>query len=291
VIFCTFEGQKADLLPIQLPKRTSDMDPALKTLLKHMAAFAGVVAVLIVAVLFALKAYTHHSEVIAVPDVQTLTPEQAAVFLEKKGLRYKVVDSVYVKSKLKGSIVDQKPVPGSPVKINRIIFLTINARASETVNLPDVRDFSQRQAVATLEGMEIRVAGIDYVPSEYRDLVLDVRYNGRSIPSGYNLNKGSSVTLTVGQGGGSVELVTPDLTGLDMAKAIDAIHAQSLNLGDVHYDVTPVNADDAKHYKIYRQQPLPGLPTTMGKKVTVWMTTDESLIQSNTDDAEGLFIE
>lgn len=267
------------------------MDPALKLLLKHMAVFVTVVAVLIVAVMLSLKAYTHHSDVIVVPDVQSLTPEQAAVFLEKKGLRFKVVDSVYVKSKLKGSIVDQKPNAGSPVKKNRIIFLTINARSSETVNLPDVRDFSQRQAVATLEGLEISVAGIDYVPSEFRDLVLDVRHNGRSIPTGFNLNKGSSVTLIVGQGAGTAELVTPDLTGMDMTQAIDAVHAQSLNLGDVHYDVTPVNADDARRYKIYRQQPLAGLPSTMGKKVTVWMTTDESLIQTDSDDAEGLFIE
>ncbi|NLE32901.1 MAG: PASTA domain-containing protein [Bacteroidales bacterium] len=267
------------------------MDSALKRLLKHMAVFATIVGVLIVAALLSLKSYTHHNDVIAVPDVQTLTPEQAAVFLEKKGLRYKVVDSVYVKSKLKGSIIDQKPAAGSTVKKNRIVFLTINARASETVNLPDVRDFSQRQAVATLEGLEIRVAGIDYVPSEYRDLVMDVRYNGHSIKPGFNLNKGTSVTLVVGQGAGSVELVTPDLTGLDMAQAIDAVHAQSLNLGDVHYDVTPENADDAKRYKIYRQDPMAGLPTTMGKKVAVWMTTDETLIQTESDDAEGLFIE
>jgi beta-lactam-binding protein with PASTA domain len=134
-----------------------------------------------------------------------------------------------------------------------------------TVNLPDVRDFSQRQAVATLEGLEIRVAGIDYVPSEYRDLVMDVRYNGHSIKPGFNLNKGTSVTLVVGQGAGSVELVTPDLTGLDMAQAIDAVHAQSLNWVTSITMLTPVNADDAKRYKIYRQDPMAGLPTTMGK--------------------------
>lgn len=267
------------------------MDPLLKTLLKHMTAFVVVVAIIIVVVLLALKSYTHHNEVITVPDVQSLMPEQAAVFLEKKGLRYKVVDSVYVKGKVKGSIVDQKPAPGSPVKINRIVFLTVNGRDGETLHLPDVKDFSQRQAVATLEGMDIKVAGIDYVPSEYRDLVLDVRYQGRSIPAGAPLPRGAYVTLIVGQGAGSAELVTPDLTGLDMASAIDTLHAQSLNLGDVHYDVTPINANDAKRYKVYRQQPLSGLPTTMGKRVTVWMTTDETLIQSYSDDAEGVFIE
>jgi len=164
------------------------MDPALKLLLKNLAAFVVIVAVLLLAVMMSLKAYTRHTDVITVPDLITLTPDQAGAYLEKKGLRYKVVDSMYVRTKLRGSILDQKPMPGVHVKRNRIIFLTINARSSEQVTLPDVRDFSQRQAVATLEGMEIRVEGINYVPSEFRDLVLDVRHNGRSIAARVPVN-------------------------------------------------------------------------------------------------------
>lgn len=263
------------------------MDPALKLLLKNLAAFVVIVAVLLVVVMVSLKAYTRHNDVISVPDLITLTPDQASVFLEKKGLRYKVVDSMYVRTKLRGSILDQKPMPGVHVKRNRIIFLTINARSSEQVTLPDVRDFSQRQAVATLEGMEIRVEGIDYVSSEFRDLVLDVRYNGRSITAGYRLSKGSSVTLTVGQGSDSGELITPDLLGMTLAETIDATHAQSLNLGDVSYDVTPKDAEDAKRYRVYKQDPIAGMPVTMGKKITLWMTTDDTLIQSDSEEESG----
>jgi eukaryotic-like serine/threonine-protein kinase len=268
------------------------MNPALKLLLKHLAAFLIITAVLITVVMMCLKAYTRHNDVIVVPDLLTLTPDQAAVFLEKKGLRYKVVDSMYVRTKLRGSILEQRPKAGAHVKSNRFIFLTINARTSELVNLPDVKDFSQRQAVATLEGMEIRVAGIDYVPSEFRDLVLDVRYNGRSIATGYKLPKGSSVVLTVGQGSETGELITPDLLGMTLAETIDATHAQSLNLGDVQYDVTPKDAEEAKLYRVYRQEPVAGMPVSMGKKITLWMTTDEETIQSaSEEESGGVYIE
>lgn len=263
------------------------MNPSLKLLLKHLAAFVIIIAVLITVVMICLKSYTRHNDVIVVPDLVTLTPDQAAVFLEKKGLRYKVVDSTYVRTKLRGTILDQKPKAGSRVKSNRFIFLTINASESELVSLPDVKDFSQRQAVATLEGMEIRVAGIDYVPSEYRNLVLDVRYNGRSIATGYKLPKGSSVTLTVGQGSESGELITPDLLGMTLAETIDATHAQSLNLGDVRYDVTPKDAEEAKLYRVYRQDPVAGMPVSMGKKITLWMTNDEETIQSAMEEESG----
>jgi len=257
------------------------MDPGLKRVLKNIAIFAVILAVLITLVMVGLNKYTHHNEEIVVPDVQSLTTDQAAVFLEKKGLRYKVVDSLYVRSQVIGAILEQKPAPGAKVKTNRIIFLTINARSSETVALPDVKDFSQRQAVATLEAMEIRVASINYVPSEFRDLVLDVRYNGRAISAGYKLAKGSYVSLTVGQGGVASEITVPDMKGMSLSEAIDAAHSRSLNLGDIHYDKTPANAEEAKKYRIYKQEPLAGSPSMMGKKIELWMTTDNALIEAD----------
>jgi beta-lactam-binding protein with PASTA domain len=256
------------------------MDTGLKRLLKNMAVFAAILIVLIVLVLISLNYYTRHNDAIVVPDVISLTPEDAAVFFEKKGLRYKVVDSLYVKTKLRGAILEQKPVPGSKVKQNRIIFLTVNARSSEIVSLPDVKDFSQRQAVATLEALEVRVSAIDYVPSEFRDLVLDVRFGGKSIEPGFKLFKGSSVTLTVGQGSSMSEILTPDMQGMTLNEAIDEAHGKSLNLGDVFYDVTPIDSEDAKRYRVYRQEPYCGTPAMIGKKIDLWMTTDTELIEA-----------
>jgi beta-lactam-binding protein with PASTA domain len=271
------------------------MDADLKRFIKHIVLFALLVALLVLGLSIGLRAYTRHSEVIVVPDVLTLTPEKAAMFLEKKGLRYKVVDSVHVRTQLPGVILEQKPEPGSHVKRNRIIFLTINAWTEEKVSLPDVKDFSYRQAMALLESVGLRVASVDYVPSEFRDLVLDVRYNGRPIEAGYKLNKGSYVSLTVGEGATSELTIIPDMTGLSLREAIDAAHNQSFNLGNIYYDVTPSDAENAKLYRVYKQSPEPGSSSTMGKKIDLWMTMDEARIQAakkaSSEQGSAVFIE
>ncbi|MDD4922755.1 MAG: PASTA domain-containing protein [Bacteroidales bacterium] len=259
------------------------MSDALKRILRNLLIFAVILAVLIVIVLTALKKYTHHDSVITVPDVTSLTVDDAAPFFDKKNLRYKVVDSIRVVTQLPGAILEQKPAPGAHVKENRIIFLTINASSEERMVIPDVKDCSQRQAVATLEASGIRVRDIEFIPSEFRDLVLGIRFNGKDIPAGYKLPKGSSVTLLVGQSSSQGELAVPSMHGLFLQEAIETAHSKSLSIGNVYYDVTPANAEVAKNYQIYKQDPITGTSISVGKKVDVWMSTDPKLIDAPDD--------
>lgn len=259
------------------------MSDTLKRVLRNLLIFAVILAVLIFLVMFALKKYTHHDSVITVPDVTTLTVEDAAPFIEKKNLRYMVVDSIRVKTQPPGAILEQKPSPGAHVKQNRIIFLTINASSEERIAIPDVKDCSQRQAVATLEATGIQVRDIEFVPSEFRDLVLGVRYNGKDISAGFKLPKGSFVTLIVGQSSSEGEILVPSMKGLFLDEAIELAHSKSMSIGDVHYDVTPPNADEAKYYQVYKQEPITGSSSSMGKKVNVWLTTDQTLIEAPED--------
>ncbi|HET9570828.1 MAG TPA: PASTA domain-containing protein [Bacteroidales bacterium] len=252
---------------------------AIKRILKHVLIFALILTALLIAVTFSLRSYTQHDSVIVVPDVTTLTVDEASPFIDKKGLRYKIVDSIRVSTARPGVILEQKPLPGSRVKQNRFIFLTINATSEEKIIFPDVKDFSQRQAVATLEANGIHVGSIEFMPSEYRDLVLGVRYQGRNIPAGFRLPKNSSVTLVVGQGATVGEITVPSLHGCYMLEANERAHASSLNIGNIYYDVTPVNSDAAKKYKIYRQVPITGSSASVGKNIDVWMTTDENILQ------------
>jgi eukaryotic-like serine/threonine-protein kinase len=255
------------------------MRDALQRISKHLLIFTLIFIVLLVVVTIALKSYTQHDSIISVPDVTTLTVEDAAPFIVKKGLRYKIVDSIRVETAFPGVILEQKPAPGAHVKKNRIIFLIVNARSEEKIVFPDVRDFSQRQAVATLEANGIRVGSIEFMPSEYRDLVLGVRYQGKNIPAGFRLPKNSSVTLVVGQGASVGEITVPSLHGQYMQEAVETAHAASLNIGNVIYDVTPVNADAAKKYQIYRQVPITGSTASVGRNIDIWMTTDENILQ------------
>jgi len=259
------------------------MSDAFKRILKNLLIFAVILILLIVTVLTALNKYTHHDSVITVPDVTTLTVDVAAPFILKKDLRYKVVDSIRVKTQPPGVILEQKPSPGAHIKENRIIFLTINASSEEKIVIPDVKDCSQRQAVATLEASGIHINDVEFVPSEFRDLVLGVRYYGKEISAGFKLPKGSFVTLIVGQSSSEGVLLIPSMKGLFLEEAIELAHSKSLNIGDVHYDVTPPNQEEAKYYQVYKQEPTTGSSASMGKKITIWMTTDPTLIEAPED--------
>ena len=122
-------------------------------------------------VLHGLDIYTRHGESVTVPDVKRMQAEDAKALLSRYRLRSEVIDSVYVDNIPRGAVVEQIPRENSSVKENRIVFLTINS------NLPR-----------------------KYVASEYKDLVLDVVYNGVSVEKGLKLPVSSRLKLFVGNG-------------------------------------------------------------------------------------------
>lgn len=125
---------------------------------------------------------------------------------------YEVIDSVYVKDKPLGTIVEQVPPANSSVK--KSLYLSdIEQSPGKYDTLTDVNDVSVRQADALLNSLGLSVSSIIYSPSEFKDLVIDVSFMGQSIVPGTRLPEGSSVTLIVGSGVGSEISYIPDLVG------------------------------------------------------------------------------
>lgn len=162
-------------------------------------ALAGVATIVIV-VLIWMNVYTLHGESITVPDLRGMSIDKVAQILQNKNLRFEVVDSVFVKGKKPGAVVEQIPAPESNVKEGRIVFLSINAIHPKKIPVPDVRDQSSRQAIATLTSVGFEVVKTIEVASEYKDLVVDVIYNGRKLLPGQRVPMGSNLILTVGDG-------------------------------------------------------------------------------------------
>lgn len=154
----------------------------------------------ITGVMYWLDSYTMHNQAIVVPNLKGMQVEEAESMLKAKKLRYQIVDSVYSKDVAPGAIVEQIPDGDAKVKENRIVFLTLNAKNAQTIELPDVLETSQRQAVASLRSIGFVVDSIRYVTYEYRDLVVDVLYNNRVVTSGTRLPFGSKLILEVGDG-------------------------------------------------------------------------------------------
>ena len=74
------------------------------------------------------------------------------------------------------------------------------------VTLPSLTDISLRQARSILEGLDIKNIVERRVPSEFKDLVLAVRYKGA------RLQAGARIELEVGEG---VQELIPDSVSAD----------------------------------------------------------------------------
>ena len=98
-----------------------------------------------------LNNYTNHNDVVNVPDFDGIHIKSLDSLVDAHDLRYEIIDSIFDKSKQKGVVVNQDPLPNTIVKDNRKIYLTINSLNARKVKFPDVVDLTLRQAVSKLE--------------------------------------------------------------------------------------------------------------------------------------------
>jgi eukaryotic-like serine/threonine-protein kinase len=242
--------------------------------LKNVLIAIGVIVALSWITLFCVDFYTHHGEAEVVPDLRGSTVEEAQVILASKGLRVQVIDSVYVRGKKLGTIIEQNPSPNSNIKTNRPIYVKINSRFVRQVTLPELSDVSYRQADAMLQSIGLSVGSVEYAPSEYKDLVIQVKFHGRAVLPGTRIPEGSAVVLVVGSGEGNAEVQVPAIKGMSLEDATQAITTASFVVGAVEYDTTP--SGDEAEYIIYRQRPAAGSSLSAGSKINVYLSKDKS---------------
>lgn len=161
----------------------------------------GLIVVVVLALVWGLSAwldaYTRHDERIEVPDLTGVGADEAAAYLEQMGLEATVIDSVYTDAR-PGSIIEQLPVAGLPVKKGRMIYLTINAKTQRMVKMADVREWSSRQAQTRLRELGFVIDSVKEVASEFDDLVLSVTANGAEVRPGKEYPYHTRLVMRVG---------------------------------------------------------------------------------------------
>lgn len=249
-----------------------------KQFLKHFLIAIGVIVALGLLSFIVLHFYTHHGESVQVPNLKGMKLSEAIEKLEAEDLQYEVIDSVYMPNLAPGTIVEQTPAANEKIKHYRDIYLVINSYSKPMVSLPDVRDLSYRNAKATLEALGLKVIGVEYVPSEYKDLVKDVKRGGRILLPGTRIQKESGIILVVGGNVSDSEMPTPSFRGLRYDAAIISAHRDSLSIGAVVFDQAPKNKADSAQFVIYRQEPITGTPVKLGRAINIWLTKDKTLL-------------
>ena len=163
---------------------------------------------------------THHGQEITVPDLSKLSAEQAEEKLNAIDLDYTILDTVDFRPEFpKLTVVEQEPKAGSKVKEGRKIYIKINASTYTMVSVPDLIEKTYRQAVPTLEAVGLLEGTITYKPYLGKDMVLEMRMNGKKLKAGDKVLKSSKIDLVLGDGKITYE-ETIDSTAVDTTDII-----------------------------------------------------------------------
>lgn len=167
---------------------------------------AAIIAVLGYLFMHWLTFTTNHGNEIVVPNLSKLTEEQVEEKLDGLDLSYILLDSLDYRSDYpKYSVIQQDPLPGAKVKEGRKVYIKINSSGFSSVKIPDLIEKTYREAVPTLKALGLEEGTITYIPNLGRDMVLDMRYKGRSIRPGDRVLKSSKIDLVLGDGKASYE--------------------------------------------------------------------------------------
>lgn len=191
-----------------------------------------IVAILLFLLINFLDYRTRHGEKISVPDLDSMKLEVAQTKLEELGLEIAILDTVdYNKSFPPFSIVEQEPKSGEYVKDGRSIYVKINAGGYEIIKMPDLKEKTYRQLQATIRALGLREGTVEYKPNLAKDLVLEVKNNGKTLKKGDKILKNSVIDFVLGDG--KRVFTQDDLEKLDTISdaPIDDIDLDAPNIG------------------------------------------------------------
>ena len=236
-----------------------------------------------------LPSTTNHGESITVPDLTGVQVEELEAYLTKHELRYAVNDSAYSAEHPPLAVLRQFPHAGSLVKQNRVVYVSLNRVLPPTLPLPELVERSLVNAEVVLKSLELKRGRIYYKPNPFRNLVMEMQYEGKKILPGTRITKGSVIDLVVGDGHGPADFTIGNLVGDLFETAKFKLMGWNLYLGSVQI---PVGVDTTGiEIFVFKQYPAVGDSVRVGDPVDIWIgpkgyTEPEEIEGDTTADSE-----
>jgi len=193
-----------------------------------------------------LKIYTHHSQALKMPDYTGIAYDDAVKDAKRHKFRMSIQDSMHILGRPGGEIIKQNPNPGSLVKQNRMVYVTITKRSPDKIlsgRLPEMYGKSYDRKKQELEEhfeIKSRISDTRYDPGDPGQ-VLEVQYKGVTIMDAkgrdntIQIEKGDYLDFVVSsKSGGKVEV--PDLVCKTYEEAQFLLENLGLKVGNVEND-------------------------------------------------------
>lgn len=192
--------------------------------------FVAAITFILILDFLVMPYYTNYNKGVTVPDVTKISLAEAEQLLERNGLRHEVLDrranSVYPAN----YIIDQSPSAKQIVKPNRKIYLTVNTAVTPQTVVPNVVNMSLRNAEIQLENHGLVVGTRSYESSRFRNTILR-----QSVAAGDTISRGTVINLAVSDGLGSRLVTVPDIQGLRLTEAEQALTSVGLRVGEIRF--------------------------------------------------------
>ncbi len=220
--------------------------------------------------LLSMRFYTHHDELIELPDFSGESIHNLDSLMETYSIRYVIIDSIFSDNIPVETVIDQEPKPYTFVKENRRVYLTVVAKNKKLVELPNLIDLTKRRAISKLKSLGLSVGELSFVPDMAKNAVLKQLVDGKELESGVALPTGTKVDLVIGDGLSDLLVELPLLEGLNLEDATLVLQMSSLNVGLAVYDK---NVKDSTTAIIYSQRPnaTEGKMINLGRNVDVFL--------------------
>ena len=148
-----------------------------------------------------IGSYTNNGEEFELNDFQGLFIEEVSNELEQLGLKYQIIDSVFIDSlggvKVpKGTIFIQDPIPGTFVKEGRTLYFTVRRIVSEKIRIPK-EVFDGKDKTYMINNFGPPNFKLNFSPKDGSDqlVVKHLRSGDRSLIGGDMLIKGSLINV------------------------------------------------------------------------------------------------
>jgi UDP-N-acetylmuramate--alanine ligase len=213
-----------------------------KAFIKHLLIFFGFLALIFLFIFWWLKFYTNHNQKIKVENMIGKPISEFQNTFSLAPFKLVIADSIFQLGKPGGIIVDQNPKPGSEVKKNRLIYLTITKYDPDIISsseLPPLygNDFNQKTKELGQRGIFTKIKSKKYDAGEPNH-ILEVYYkdvlivNDQIQNNGVNINKGDYLEMVVSTKEEG-DILLPDITCMTLSEADMILSSSNISLGEI----------------------------------------------------------
>ena len=225
-----------------------------------------------------LKLYTHHGERYLVGDYTGMELIDAARMASAKTFEIVLIDSIFRLDMAPGIVLNQNPSPGTGVKRNRKIYLTVTASKPPMVNLPSLAgnyNFEAYERKLARIGVQAKILTKEYNETLEENTIIGVYYKDEKITeadlgTGYAVPQGAAISFVITERfTGKVPI--PNLICRTFATASFLLSSNKLILGDTLGDY-----EFLEGAYVWRQEPayLPNRQIPIGTKVDLFLQTE-----------------